>query len=115
MGAYVREGRKKVRLVASCKACGWRGPRAKEVTVPLFMDIHDRVEGATPEDIAAAHQADLAAQGAHGVKYLEYWFSPATGRVFCLSEGPSAEVVDRVHRSSHGLAADEIMEVVAGS
>ena len=83
--------------------------------MPLFMDIHDRVEGATAADIAAAHRADLAAQGAHGVSYQRYWFSPATGRVFCLSEGPSAEAVESVHRTSHGLAADQILEVVEGS
>ncbi len=82
--------------------------------MPLFMDIHERVEGATPDDIAAAHQADLTAQADHGVTYQRYWFSPATGRVFCLAEGPSAEAVDQVHRSSHGLAADEVLEVIEG-
>ncbi len=83
--------------------------------MPPFIDIHDRIEGATPADVAAAHRADLAAQGAHGVSYLRHWFSPATGKVFCLSEGPSAEAVDRVHRASHGLAADQVLEVVEGS
>lgn len=83
--------------------------------MPLFIDIHERIEGATPDDIAAAHRADLAAQGAHGVSYQRYWFSPSTGKVFCLSEGPSAEAIDRVHRASHGLAADQILEVVEGA
>ena len=72
------------------------------------------MEGATPDDIAAAHQADLTAQADHGVTYQRYWFSPATGRVFCLAEGPSAEAVAQVHRSSHGLAADEVLEVIEG-
>jgi Nickel responsive protein SCO4226-like len=83
--------------------------------MPLFIDIHERIEGATLADIAAAHRADLEAQGAHGVSYQRYWFSPRTGKVFCLAEGPSAEAVDGVHRSSHGLAADEILEVVEGA
>lgn len=82
--------------------------------MPLYMDIHERIEGATPDDIAAAHRADLSAQGAHGVSYQRYWFSPSTGKVFCLSEGPSATAVDMVHRTSHGLAADQILEVVEG-
>jgi hypothetical protein len=83
--------------------------------MPLFIDVHDRIEGVTTDDLAAAHRADLAAQGAHGVSYLRYWFSPSTGKVFCLAEGPDAAAIDAVHRSSHGLAADQILEVVEGA
>lgn len=82
--------------------------------MPLFMDVHNRVEGATPEDVAAAHRKDLEIQDGYEVKYLHYWFNPDSGRIFCLAEAPSAEAADRVHRESHGLAADEILEVVEG-
>jgi hypothetical protein len=83
--------------------------------MPLFMDIHDKVEGATAADVADAHRKDLEIQDDHDVRYLHYWFNEETGRIFCLAEGPSREAVDRVHKLSHGLAADEILEVVEGS
>jgi hypothetical protein len=83
--------------------------------MPLYMDIHDKVEGATATDVADAHRKDLEIEGDHGVRYLRYWFNEETGRIFCLAEGPSRDAVDRVHRLSHGLAADEILEVVEGS
>ena len=40
--------------------------------MPLYMDIHN-LAGATPEDVANAHLADLATQGKHDVQYLKYW------------------------------------------
>lgn len=83
--------------------------------MPLYMDVHDKVEGATATDVADAHRKDLEIQGDHDVRYLRYWFNEETGRIFCLAEGPSRDAVDRVHRLSHGLAADEILEVVEGS
>jgi hypothetical protein len=36
-------------------------------------------------------------------------------RIFCPAEEPSRDAVDQVHRLSHGLAADEVLEVVEGS
>jgi hypothetical protein len=33
----------------------------------LFMDVHNVEGGVSAADVAAAHEADLAAQGAHGV------------------------------------------------
>lgn len=83
--------------------------------MPLFMDVHDRVEGATVEDVAAAHRRDLEIQAGYDVRYVRYWFSPETGRIFCLAEAPTADAAARVHRESHGLAADDIFEVVEGS
>jgi Protein of unknown function (DUF4242) len=83
--------------------------------MPLYMDVHSKVEGATAADVADAHRKDLEIQGDHDVRYLRYWFNEETGRIYCLAEGPSRDAVDRVHRLSHGLAADEILEVVEGS
>lgn len=82
--------------------------------MPLFMDVHRGVEGLTAEAVAQAHAADLAIQDQHGVKYLRYWFNEADGTVFCLCEAPSKEAADLVHRTAHGLAADEIIEVREG-
>jgi len=82
--------------------------------MPLYMDIHKGVEGLTAEAVAAAHQKDLEVQGNHGVKYLRYWFNEDDGSVFCLSEAPSKEAAEAVHREAHGLVADEIIEVKEG-
>ena len=38
--------------------------------MPLFMDLHTIDGGVSEGDVAAAHEADLATQAAHGVKYL---------------------------------------------
>ncbi len=83
--------------------------------MPLYMDVHHKVDGLTADAVAGAHQRDLAVQGNHGVKYIKYWFNEKTGRVFCLVEAPSREAAEAVHREAHGLVADEITEVNEGS
>jgi hypothetical protein len=83
--------------------------------VPLFMDIHHRVEGLTAEAVRAAHQADLEVQARYGVRFVRYWYDEKSGKVFCLSEAPTPEAVADVHRHSHGLLADEIIEVAEGT
>jgi class 3 adenylate cyclase len=82
--------------------------------MPYFMDRHD-LEGATAADIAAAHVRDVATQDAYGVRYVHYWFDFERQHAFCLAEGPDAATVDEVHRVSHGLVANQIIEVDAGS
>ena len=82
--------------------------------MPLFMDVHDKVDGLTADAVAGAHARDLEVQDAHGVRYLQYWFDESSGKVFCLVEAPSAEAVSAVHREAHGLVADSITEVQAG-
>ncbi len=74
----------------------------------LFMDTHNIEGGVAASDVAAAHQADLATQGAHGVDYLRYWVDESAGKIFCLVEAPDAEAAHTVHREAHGLVADEI-------
>jgi hypothetical protein len=77
----------------------------------LFMDTHTIDGGVSAADVAAAHQADLATQGAHGVNFLRYWVDEAAGKIFCLVEAPDAEAANTVHRDAHGLVADEIYRV----
>ena len=79
--------------------------------MPRFLDTHTGLDGVTPEELAAAHAGDLAIQARHGVRYLKYWYDPASGRVFCLSEAPSKEAALAVHREAHGQMPDEIFEV----
>ncbi|MBV9281619.1 MAG: DUF4242 domain-containing protein [Chloroflexi bacterium] len=82
--------------------------------MPLYMDIHHKVEGLTADAVADAHRKDLETQGKYGVTYRQYWFDENTGKVFCLVEAPSKEAAERVHREAHGLTADEIVEVREG-
>jgi hypothetical protein len=79
--------------------------------MPLFMDIHHLDNGVTMDDVAKAHQADLAVQGGHDVNYLRYWVDEEAGKIFCLVEAPNAEAATTVHREAHGLVADEIYSV----
>ena len=82
--------------------------------MPLFMDVHDHIEGLTADAVAKAHQADLNTQAKYDVKYLRYWFDECTGKVFCLIDAPSKEAAIAVHREAHGLVADRLVEVVEG-
>ena len=82
--------------------------------MPLFMDIHNHVEGLTEDAVAHAHQADLKTQEKYDVKYLRYWFDEGTGKVFCLIDAPTKEAAIAVHREAHGLVADTLVEVKEG-
>ena len=82
--------------------------------MPLFMDVHDRVEGLTAEAVAGAHAADVAIQDKYGVDYRAYWFDEGSGKVFCLVDAPDAESASRVHREAHGLVADQLVPVQEG-
>ena len=79
--------------------------------MPLHMDRHEVPEEATPLDIAEAHARDVEVQAKYGVDYITYWFDHQTGAGFCLVEGPSADVVETVHREAHGPIGSKIIEV----
>lgn len=81
--------------------------------MPYFMDRHDLTD-ATADDIAAAHVQDVAVQDRYGVRYVHYWFDFARQHAFCLASGPSAEAVATVHRVTHGLVANRIIQVEEG-
>ncbi|WP_109472566.1 DUF4242 domain-containing protein [Ornithinimicrobium cavernae] len=83
--------------------------------MPLFMDVHELDGPVSADDVAAAHLADLKAQGSHDVRYLRYWVDEPAGRIFCLAEAPSAQAATAVHREAHGLVATHIHEVIEGS
>ena len=81
----------------------------------LFIDIHTLDGPVGLDQVAQAHQADLQAQGKHGVSYLRYWVDEEHGKVFCLVQAPDAEAAAAVHREAHGLVADQIYRVTEGS
>lgn len=81
----------------------------------LLLDVHHLPAGkVSMQDVASAHQKDLAVEGAQGVDYQRYWVDESSGTIFCLVEAPSAEAASAVHREAHGLVADEVREVVPG-
>lgn len=83
--------------------------------MPLYMDIHHKIDGLTAEAIKGAHEQDVKVQEKHGVTYHKYWFDAASGRAFCLVEAPNKEAANAVHREAHGLVADELIEVQEGA
>ncbi|MEW2354041.1 SCO4226 family nickel-binding protein [Spirillospora sp. NPDC029432] len=72
-----------------------------------FMDVHRNMQGISSDDLSAAHEADLAIERDEGVHFERAWADPESGTVYCLSEGPSAEAVQRIHERA-GHPADEI-------
>ncbi len=83
--------------------------------MPLYMDIHKKVDGASAAAVAEAHMKDLQTQEKYGVQYKKYWMDEGSGTIFCLVEAPNKEAAERVHREAHGLVADEIHEVMEHS
>ncbi|CAM5288557.1 MULTISPECIES: SCO4226 family nickel-binding protein [Leifsonia] len=75
-----------------------------------FMDVHDGFVGVTEDQLAEAHAADLAVEGEEGVHFETAWLDPESGKVFCLSTGPSKEAVMRVHEKA-GHPTDQVYAV----
>jgi hypothetical protein len=81
----------------------------------LFLDEHDLGPGKVrAEDVATAHRRDLAVQGKHGARFLNYWFDEATGTVNCLVEARTAKDALAAHKEAHGLMPERIEEVREG-
>jgi hypothetical protein len=75
-----------------------------------FMDVHSGFVGVTEEQLREAHERDLMIEAAEGVHFERSWLDPDSGKVFCLSSGPSKEAVLRVHDKA-GHPTDEIYEL----
>lgn len=75
-----------------------------------FMDVHHNMKGITADQLREAHQADLTIEAEEGVHFEKAWADPESGLVFCLSEAPSADAVQRIHERT-GHKADEIHPV----
>jgi len=78
--------------------------------MPEFMDVHTGMAGVTPEGLMEAHNADLAIQGEEKVDFKHAWADPESGMVWCLSDAPDAEAVQRIHTRA-GHPADAIYPV----
>ncbi|MEW1647248.1 MULTISPECIES: SCO4226 family nickel-binding protein [unclassified Streptomyces] len=75
-----------------------------------YMDVHHGMTGITADQLMAAHKADLAVEKDEGVHFERAWADPESGTVYCLSEAPSPEAVQRVHERA-GHRADEVHAV----
>jgi hypothetical protein len=78
--------------------------------MPQFMDVHEGLFGVTQEQVAEAHRHDLENEVSEGVHFQRWWADPASGKVFCLSEGPNKDAVMRVHAKA-GHPTEQIWEV----
>jgi hypothetical protein len=75
-----------------------------------FMDVHHGMTGMTGDQLREAHEADLAIQDEEGVVFEHNWADPESGTVYCLSEAPDADAVQRTHDRA-GHRADEVHSV----
>jgi|SRR5215469_15596030 len=82
----------------------------EECDMAQFMDVHSGFVGVTERQLREAHERDLAIEAAEGVHFEHAWLDPESGKVFCLSSGPSKEAVLRVHDKA-GHPTDEIYEL----
>ena len=70
-----------------------------------FMDIHSGFVGVTAQQLREAHDRDLEIEQEEGVHFERARLDPVSGKVFCLSTGPSRESVMRIHeRAGHPTA-----------
>ncbi len=75
-----------------------------------FMDIHNGFVGVTAQQLREAHERDLAIEAEEGVHFDRAWLDPESGKVFCLSNGPTKEAVMRVHERA-GHATTEVYDI----
>ena len=75
-----------------------------------FMDIHNGFVGVTKEQLKEAHDRDVAIEDSEGVHFEKAWLDPTSGKVFCLSTGPSRESVMRIHERA-GHPTTEVYEL----
>lgn len=78
--------------------------------MPRFMDVHSGFYGVTAAQLEEAHARDLAIEAAEGVHFERAWLDPESGKVFCLSSGPSREAVMLVHERA-GHPTGEVYEL----
>ncbi len=70
-----------------------------------FMDVHSGFVGVTAQQLREAHERDVAIEHEEGMTFERAWLDPVSGKVFCLSSGPSKEAVMRIHeRAGHPTA-----------
>jgi hypothetical protein len=110
-------------LMAGCLvlvACSQKTDTTSEATAEttpeqkhLYIDVHDLGKVAFA-DVAEAHKKDLAAQGKNNVSFIKYWVDEEAGKVYCLSEAASPDMITKTHQEAHGLVPASIHLVSDG-
>lgn len=92
------------------------GPEAKLASInPMFLDVHHLGAGKVKaDDVAKAHEKDLAVQSKYGVNFVNYWVDERLGVVMCLAESPDSASMVNAHKEAHGLVPDEMHKVKEG-
>jgi hypothetical protein len=81
----------------------------------LFLDVHNLEPGKVKfEDVAGAHQKDLATQGKYDVSFIKYWVDESAGKVYCLAEAADSASLSNTHKEAHGLIPDRVSMVSDG-
>jgi len=80
------------------------------VRMARFMDVHSGFMGVTAAQLREAHERDLAIEAQEGVHFERAWLDPESGKVFCLSTGPTKEAVMRIHERA-GHPTGEVYEI----
>ena len=78
--------------------------------MPEFIDFHEGYHNLTQDLLEQSFKRDRENEASEGVHFKRSWADPSTGRIFCLSEGPSKLAVLRVHQKA-GHATHFIFEV----
>ncbi|MEO8763266.1 MAG: nickel-binding protein [Ginsengibacter sp.] len=78
--------------------------------MPIYLDLHI-VNGLKAREAAQAHNLDLLHQEQYGCKSMTYWVDEEREKVFCLIDAPDREAVKELHRVSHGMVPNRIIEV----
>ncbi len=103
-------GALRIRIVRSRTRKTCRSKATEDQALATFMDVHSGFVGVTAQQLKEAHERDLAIEKEEGVHFEHAWLDPVSGKVFCLSNGPSRESVMRIHeRAGHPTA--EVYEV----
>ena len=85
-------------------------------TKHLYIDVHKLEPGKVKyEDVAGAHQKDLATQGKYGVNFMKFWVDEEKGLVYCLSSAADTSSIIKTHAEAHGLLPAEIFPVTDGA
>src|SRR6478752_5220351 len=80
----------------------------------LFIDVHQLEPGKVKyEDVAKAHEKDLAVEGKYNVDILKYWVDEKEGKVFCLASANDSASLRKTHAEAHGLIPQHIYEVTS--
>lgn len=78
--------------------------------MPQFLDVHSGFFEVSRQQLAEAHERDLAIEADEGVHFEHAWLDPVRGKAFCLATGPSREAVIRIHERA-GHPASEVYEL----